>query len=87
MTEISTRKLITKFGCSQSYIVQTIQRKIDIDYHKKQNIPDRSENQLSQLQPRCGRASRKFRDRNFTLGDRLILLFLIRTKMQMLILA
>lgn len=61
--------MATKFGCSQSHIVQTIQRKTDIDYHKKQQIPDRSENQLSQLQPRCGRMCRKFRGRDFILDD------------------
>ena len=62
---ISNCKLSTKFGCSEFHIVYTIQRKTDIDYHKKQKTPDRSGNKLSQLQPRCGRMCRKCRGHVF----------------------
>lgn len=66
---ISTRQLAKKFDCTHSYIVKTIKKKTNIKYRKKEEIPTRSEQQLAQLQTRCGRMCRKFKGLQFILDD------------------
>ena len=65
----STRKTANKFKCDHSYIVKTIKNKTNICYFEKKQIPDCTEKQLKQLQLKCGRSCRKFRNRDFVIDD------------------
>ena len=71
----STRKIANKFKCDHSYIVKTIKNKTNICYFKKKQIPDRTEKQLKQLQLKCGRICRKFRNRDFVIDDESYFIF------------
>lgn len=68
-TGISTRQLAKKFKCSQSYLVETIQKKTDIKYRKRVLVPHRTDKQKSVCQPRCRRLWLKFRHHDFILDD------------------
>lgn len=57
---VSQRQAARKIGCAQSFISQTLKRKILTKYWKKKKIPARTDAQKSNAKTRCGRLYLKF---------------------------
>jgi transposase len=66
---ISQRMLARMFGCHQSYVCRTIQRKTSIEFRKKENAPDRSSKQKLVVRPKCSRLVKIFRKKKIVLDD------------------
>ena len=66
----STRKIANKFKYVYSYIVKILKnKKTNICYIKEIQIFDRTDKKLEQLQLKCGRICRKFRNREFIIDE------------------
>lgn len=66
---ISQRQAARKFGCTQSYICRTLEKKSDIRFYKKKKIPCRTDKQLERIKPLCRHLYRNFRNLDWILDD------------------
>jgi hypothetical protein len=67
---ISTRQLVPKFKCDQSYIVKTFKNKTNIECRKKSLVPLRNDDQKLRIRPCCIRMLKKFHGGEFIQNDK-----------------